>query len=118
MPQFGRSTVHHCVGASVSIGNIPASNCRSMVDRRSGKSYCDVHEMPCRNGCKGWYHLRNQWGCGKCVGNDKMAVLRDNQKKEKAREEAEKKKKENDFWAKHEKRNAKKEAKKNGRGEE
>ncbi|KAF2847624.1 hypothetical protein T440DRAFT_403103, partial [Plenodomus tracheiphilus IPT5] len=34
--------------------------------KRGKISYCKKHEMPCRNGCAGWYHLINQKGCQSC----------------------------------------------------
>ena len=48
------------------VGDISPGGCRR-VKNSNGLIYCGKHEMPCRNGCKDWAHLKNQEGCGACV---------------------------------------------------
>ena len=58
-------TKHHCVGHNAWIGDISPGGCREVKVGRL--IYCDKHEMPCRNGCKKWQHLKNQTGCMACT---------------------------------------------------
>ncbi|KAF1912212.1 hypothetical protein BDU57DRAFT_582279 [Ampelomyces quisqualis] len=63
-------TIHHCVGCEHRIGDISPGNC-DVAPHRVGNQrlvFCKKHEMACRNGCRGWYHLKNQEGCLKCEG--------------------------------------------------
>ncbi|KAF2278281.1 uncharacterized protein EI97DRAFT_486361 [Westerdykella ornata] len=114
MGKGNTSTNHHCPGARGPVGGIPASNCRKVDHDGIKKAYCSVHEMPCRNGCRNYYHLKNQWGCGNCIDKLQREQATERKAKDKERKKAEKQMKEDAMWAEHEEKNAKKEKKKKG----
>lgn len=60
-----KGTKHHCPGASGWVGDESPENCRE-GDLPGGGKYCKKHQMPCRNGCVGEAHLKNQAGCTAC----------------------------------------------------
>jgi len=60
-------TKHHCVGHNAWIGDISPGGCRQV--KAGNLFYCGKHEMPCRNGCIDWQHLKNQPGCLSCTAN-------------------------------------------------
>jgi hypothetical protein len=64
MGKGNTATKHHCVGDHAWIGDISPGGCREV--KVGGLIYCDKHEMPCRNGCIDWQHLKNQEGCMAC----------------------------------------------------
>jgi hypothetical protein len=66
MGKGNTGTKHHCVGHKAWIGDISPGGCREI--KVGSLSYCDKHEMACINGCKDWYHLKNQPGCMACKG--------------------------------------------------
>lgn len=74
MPKGGTGTKHHCVGGHNRIGKISPGGCTEV---RHGKLiYCKKHEMPCRSGCPGWFHLKNQTGCMACQSRWKADAKR------------------------------------------
>jgi hypothetical protein len=76
-------TKHHCVGHKAWIGDISPGGCREV--KVGNLSYCGKHEMSCRNGCKDWYHLKNQPGCMACTGRQMAEARRERTTAEKGR---------------------------------
>jgi hypothetical protein len=74
MGKRNTGTKHHCVGGHAWIGDISPGGCRNI--NVGGLVYCDKHEMPCRNGCEDWQHLKNQAGCMSCMGSVKADARR------------------------------------------
>jgi hypothetical protein len=85
-------TIHHCVGCAHWIGDISPGNCDVAPHLVAGQKliFCKKHEMPCRNGCPGWYHLKNQQGCLKCEGRWKAEANRTKKAAEKKKADAKK----------------------------
>lgn len=94
-PTGGRGTKHHCPGKSGWVGDESPGGCDE--DHIGNMYYCKKHEMPCRNGCEGRAHLKNQDGCLKC----KQRFIREATKEKEAKknqEEVEKGKEDEAFW--------------------
>lgn len=95
MPKGGTGTKHHCVGGHAWIGDTSPGGC---IEVKSGPLiYCKKHEMPCRNGCRGWFHLKNQEGCQSCERKRKSEAKR-KRLAAVADIDAEKIKNDNAFW--------------------
>lgn len=101
--------MHHCPGATGWVGDISPGGCSKT--RYGRMSYCKKHEIPCRNGCRNWYHLKNQDGCGSCVSRRAAEARRDRQAAM-ARKDADKQSSDDSFWnpPKGRKKEAKKDA--------
>ncbi|KAF1952776.1 hypothetical protein CC80DRAFT_571561 [Byssothecium circinans] len=65
MGKNNTKTKHHCPGMNCWVGDVSPGGCRQ-VSLPGGINYCGKHEIPCRNGCKNWYHLLSQDGCLSC----------------------------------------------------
>jgi hypothetical protein len=90
------ATKHHCVGHKGWVGDISPGGCREV--KLGSLVYCDKHEMPCRNGCEDWPHLKNQSGCMSCKGKLMADARRDRAAAEKKRETT-KKQEDDAFWS-------------------
>ncbi|KAF2636567.1 hypothetical protein P280DRAFT_483530 [Massarina eburnea CBS 473.64] len=82
MGKSNTGTKHHCGGRNRWIGDISPGGCRQVYT--DNLIYCAKHEMPCRNGCEEWIHLKNQDGCQACKGNALAQAKADRIAKEKA----------------------------------
>ncbi|CAE7202125.1 hypothetical protein CFE70_008385 [Pyrenophora teres f. teres 0-1] len=92
-------TKHHCPGQGGWVGEWSPGGCDvQTVETKMGKlSYCKKHSMPCCNGCKYWFHLKNQEGCQSCLSRWR-AEVKQNQKAREAQKASEKQKVDAEFW--------------------
>jgi hypothetical protein len=95
MGKGNTATKHHCVGHKAWIGDISLGGCREV--KVGGMVYCDKHEMPCRNGCKDWQHLKNQSGCMACKSRS-MADSRRERATANKNKDAAKREEDESFW--------------------
>jgi hypothetical protein len=91
----GKGTKHHCPGKSGWVGDESPGGC---IEGNIGDMYyCKKHEMPCRNGCVGRFHLKSQAGCLSCKQRSIREAAIDRQAKENHKE-VEKDKGDDTFW--------------------
>ncbi|KAH6852858.1 hypothetical protein BKA58DRAFT_60835 [Alternaria rosae] len=74
---------HHCPGANGWVGDESPGNCTPSIGRLI---YCTKHQMPCRQGCPGKKHLKNQPGCLSCKAKWQEEAKQKRKAKEKSKE--------------------------------
>lgn len=80
----GTTTVkHHCPGANGWVGDVSPGGCVPSTGRLI---YCTKHQMPCRQGCAGKKHLKNQPGCLSCKSKWQAEDKEERKAKEKLKE--------------------------------
>jgi len=99
MPKVKTGTTHHCSGATGWVDEHSPGGCtEKTVDTKIGKLYyCTKHSMPCRSGCKNWFHLKNKEECQSCESRWRAEARRERQARE-AQKSSENENVDADFW--------------------